>query len=122
MKRRGIQILFPKNCYDMSFHGNDLRNPKEHHLYTIFDKEENNIFKYGISDNPIRADGTSRRMREQVIYLNSAVGWLRYFAEILLRGIAGKAKADEIEDEYINTYYEHHGRNPRGNKEKIKSR
>ena len=88
----------------MRFHGNDLRNPKEHHLYAIYDQEENDIFKYGISDNSIRDEGTSRRMREQVSYLNSAVGWLRYFAEILLRGIAGKAQAEEIEDEYIAAY------------------
>lgn len=62
----------------MGFHGNSRDNPKAHHLYAIYDTEENDIFKYGISDKPIGEDGYSRRMREQVGYLNRAVGWLRY--------------------------------------------
>lgn len=121
MKQGGEQNRSPKNHYEMLFHGNDLRSLKEHHLYAIHDQEENDIFKYGLSDNPIRENGTSRRMREQVTYLNSAVGWMRYFSEILLRNIAGKAKAEEIENEHIAAYRKQHGRNPRGNKEKIKN-
>jgi len=54
-------------------------------------------------------------MREQTDYLNRAVGWFRYFAQILIRGIAGRAKAREIEDAYIEAYNEKHGQNPRGN-------
>lgn len=104
----------------MSFHGNSRKNNKEHHLYAIRDEEENDVFKYGISDKPIKEDGYSRRMREQVDYLNRAVGWIRYFAEILIRGILGKAKAREMEDEYIDAYREKHGRNPRGNVKKTK--
>jgi len=99
----------------MSFHGNSKKNDKEHHLYAIYDKEENDIFKYGISDKAIGKDGTSKRMREQVSYLNRAVGWARYFAEILIRGIIGRAKARQIEDEHIDAYRAKHGRNPRGN-------
>ena len=59
----------------MGFHGNSKRNEKEHHLYSIYDKEENDVFKYGISDKSIGEDGYSKRMREQVDYLNRAVGW-----------------------------------------------
>ena len=59
-------------------------------------------------------------MREQVDFLNRAVGWLRYFGEVLIRGIIGKAKAREIEDEYVDAYREKHGRNPRGNVRKTK--
>lgn len=102
----------------MGFHGNSKKNQKEHHLYAIQDKEENDVFKYGISDKPIGKDGYSRRMREQVDYLNRAVGWLRYFAEILIQGIIGNAKARQIEDEYIDAYRKKHGRNPRGNVKK----
>ncbi len=104
----------------MGFHGNSKKNEKEHHLYAIHDKEENDIFKYGISDKAIGEDGYSRRMREQVDYLNRAVGWFRYFAEILIRGIAGKSKAREVEDDYIDTYYKKYGRNPRGNVNNVK--
>ena len=96
------------------------KNQKEHHLYAINDLEEDDIFKYGISDKEIGEDGYSQRMREQVDYLNRAVGWLRYFAEVLIRGILGKAKARQIEDDHIDAYREKQGRNPRGNVKKTK--
>ncbi|MBL7795851.1 MAG: hypothetical protein JNJ90_05040 [Saprospiraceae bacterium] len=104
----------------MAFHGNSNKNQKEHHLYSIYDKEENDVFKYGISDKPVGDDGYSKRMREQVDYLNRAVGWLRYFAAILIRGIIGKSKARQIEDEHIEAYREENGRYPRGNAKKPK--
>ena len=100
----------------MSFHGNSRKNNREHHLYSIQDSEENDIFKYGISSQPIGEDDYSTRMREQVNYLNSAVGWLRYFANIVIRGIIGRAKARKMEDEYIDAYIKEHGRRPRGNR------
>jgi hypothetical protein len=77
----------------MSFHGNLKKNPKLHHLYLVHDTEENDIFKYGISDKPVGDDGYSKRMREQVDYLNRAVGWARYFAIILILDIPGRARA-----------------------------
>jgi len=99
----------------MQLHGNSNDNDKEHHLYAIYDNEESDVFKYGISDNPIDEDGSSRRMRQQVGYLNRAVGWLRYFARILLRGIIGRSKARQAEESHIDAYRAEHGRNPRGN-------
>ena len=101
----------------MSFHGNSRKNNREHHLYAIHDEEEKDIFKYSISDKPIGDDGYSRRMREQVDYLNAAVGWLRFFAEIIIRGIRGRVKARKLEDEYIDAYERKHGRRPRGNRD-----
>jgi hypothetical protein len=102
----------------MSFHGNSKQNPKIHHLYVLYDIEENDIFKYGISDKPIGKDGYSQRMHEQVDFLNRAVGWSRYFAFILKDDILGRDKALQIEDGHINAYREQFGRNPRGNIEK----
>ena len=99
----------------MSTHGNAKKNPKDHHLYAIYDTEEDDIFKYGISDKPIKKDGYSKRMHEQTDFLNRAVGWFRYYAEVLIDKITGRAKAREIEDEYIEAYHKKHGRNPRGN-------
>jgi hypothetical protein len=99
----------------MRFHGNSKKNTRLHHLYVIDDAEENDIFKYGISDKPIDADNYSSRMREQVDYLNRAVGWFRFSAEILIRDIDGRAKALDIENTYINAYKKKYGRNPRGN-------
>lgn len=102
----------------MRFHGNSRKNDKDHHLYAIHDAEENDIFKYGISDKPIGEDGYSKRMRDQVDYLNRAVGWLRFFAEILIFGIRGRPKARQLEDEHIKAYKDKHGQNPRGNVDK----
>ena len=99
----------------MSSHGNSRTNNKKHHLYQIYDQEEKDVFKYGISDKPIGKDGQSSRMREQVNYLNRAVGWLRYIAKILISGIAGRIKARELEDEHIDAYEKKKGRRPRGN-------
>jgi URI fold toxin 2 len=99
----------------MSGHGNSLQNPNPHHLYEIRDNKDDDVFKYGISDEPIGSDGMSKRMRSQIDILNNAVGWLRFIAAILLTKIPGRSKAKELEDAYIDQYFDKHGRNPRGN-------
>lgn len=99
----------------MKKHGNSKNNNKPHHLYEIRDKTDDDIFKYGISDNRIGKDGLSKRIRTQTSFLNLAVGWVRYFAKILIRNIPGREKAQKIEDEFIESYREKHGRKPRGN-------
>ena len=38
-------------------------NQKPHHLYGIVNKEDGDIFKYGISDGEIGEDGLSKRIR-----------------------------------------------------------
>jgi len=101
----------------MAEHGNSNRNKKPHHLYEIRDSEDDDVFKYGISHNPIGEDGYSNRMRVQVDFLNLGVKWLRFFARILLFDIAGRKEAKRIEREYIRKYREEHGQNPRGNKD-----
>jgi hypothetical protein len=45
---------------------------------------------------------------------------LRFFAEVLIRGIIGKEKAREMEDQHVDEYRQEHGRNPRGNVNKTK--
>ena len=99
----------------MRTHGNSIQNDKPHHLYVLYDLEEDDIFKYGISDKPILSNGYSRRMTEQEDYLNRAVGWARFKATILMRDIDGREKALDYEDEYISAYFDTFGRNPRGN-------
>jgi len=64
----------------MSRHGNSLRNPNPHHLYEIRDTTDNDVFKYGITDDPIGQDGMSKRMRNQINILNNAVDWLHFVA------------------------------------------
>lgn len=96
-------------------HRNSNKNQEPHHLYEVWDNEEDEVFKYGISSEPIEADGLSKRIREQLKDMNLAVGWLRYIAKIILFNIFGRLKAKELEDEYMDAFEEEKGRLPRGN-------
>jgi len=100
----------------MKIHGNSLKNKKPHHLYEIHDKGEGELFKYGISHDPIDEDGLSKRIRVQLDLLNLGANWLRYFAQIIMTNIPGRKKAKEIEDAHIENYKLKHGRKPRGNR------
>lgn len=99
----------------MKVHGNSLKNFNPHHLYKIVDKEDDDIFKYGISDDPIEADGLSGRLRDQIRFLNLAVNEERFIGVIIQKNIDGRVKAKEIEDKYIDEYIIKWGRRPRGN-------
>lgn len=101
----------------MSEHGNSNKNYKPHHLYEIRDSVDDDVFKYGISHDPIDEDGYSNRMRIQVEFLNLGVKWMRFFARILLLDIPGKKEAKRIEKQHIRTYKEENGYAPRGNKD-----
>lgn len=72
-------------------------------------------FKYGISGKPLNKDGSSPRANEQVGYLNRAMRWACFFAKVLVTGIPGRKKAEDIENEFIKKYEETHGRKPAGN-------
>ena len=99
----------------MTMHGNRNDNDNPHHLYEIRDSIDDDVFKYGISHDPIDEEGQSNRMKKQVNFLNLGVNWLRFFAQILLLNIPNKKEAKTIEDEYINNYEKQNGRKPRGN-------
>ncbi len=96
-------------------HGNSKKSRKPHHLYEIWDSEDNDVYKYGISGDPLNADGSSPRANEQVNLFNKVVKMVRFFARILLVGISGREKASELEDQYIEEYQKKHGKKPRGN-------
>ena len=53
-------------------HSNSNQNDKPHHLYEVWDMQEEEVFKYGISSDPIEADGLSKRIREQIQGMNLA--------------------------------------------------
>ena len=101
----------------MKAHGNSNRNNKPHHLYEIRDSVDDDVFKYGISHDPIDEEGQSNRMKLQVNFLNLGVNWLRFFSKILLLNIKGKKEAKRIEREHIRNYKKQNGRRPRGNLE-----
>lgn len=98
------------------FHGNSNKNNRLHHLYEIRDSTDDDIFKFGISHDPINEDGLSERCRDQVNFLNLGVNWLRFFGRILIRNIPGRIEAKRIEQEHIKGYQIENGRKPRGNR------
>lgn len=105
----------------MKVHGNSNKNENLHHLYEIWDKKEKDVYKYGISDDPIEKDGLSKRIRDQLSLFNNVVNWVRFIGRILLENIPGRKKALELEDEYIEAYTQKKGKPPRGNRKKQKS-
>jgi hypothetical protein len=96
-------------------HNNSNQNMKPHHLYEIIDKEGEDIFKYGISCEPIGKDGMSGRMRQQVSFLNRIYEWARFFGRIIVFDIPGKKAARKLETDHIKEYEEKNGLKPKGN-------
>ena len=96
-------------------HRNSHSNQEPHHLYEIIDKIDNDVFKYGISSDPIDEDGLSKRLRKQIAFLNLIDNWDRFFGRILLQNIEGRQEAERIETEHIEQYKSKKRRNPRGN-------
>ena len=97
-------------------HGNSHKNTTPHHLYEIYDTEEEQIYKYGISNKPIGKDGLSSRIREQLELFNNVVGWVRFIGRIILTGILGRKTAEDVENEHIDEHEKVHGFRPRGNR------
>ena len=99
----------------MSSHGNSHKNRNPYRLYGIFEHKTKDVFKYGITDEPIGDDGLTYRIRSQVRIANLAAGFIKFFAKILLRSIPGRKEAERIEREHINAHKEEHGHKPPGN-------
>ncbi len=96
-------------------HGNSLENNELHHLYKIDDNEEQDIFKYGISGEPLLFDGSSRRANKQVKSYNLIANKDKFSAKVLITDSEGRENALEIEDNHIKEYERKHGHKPRGN-------
>jgi URI fold toxin 2 len=96
-------------------HGNSHQNNNQHHLYEIWDKEDEEVFKYGISDDPIDEDGLSARLRNQVTLFNLVANFFRFVGRILRTDIGGRETAEKVEEDFIEDYKQKHGERPRGN-------
>lgn len=59
----------------MKFHGNSKENNKPHHLYIIINKKTDDVFKYGISSEPIDEKQLSKRITSQLRLMNLVAGW-----------------------------------------------
>jgi URI fold toxin 2 of polymorphic toxin system component len=102
----------------MKPHANSHQNQEVHHLYEIYDTTEEDVYKYGICGEPLYPDGSSPRANRQVREFNRLVGFLRFLARVLMTGIPGRKRAEEIEEETKAGYESTHGRRPRGNPSK----
>lgn len=96
-------------------HGNSKKNPNSHNLYGIFEEKTEDLFKFGIIDDPIGKDGLPARVRSQLTILNLAAGFLKFIGRIILSGIPGREEAERIEREHIQEYRDKFGKNPPGN-------
>lgn len=96
-------------------HGNSHENMNPHHLYAIDDIQEDDLFKYRVTDDPLEADGLPARLSTQLYLYNIVANFVRFVGRIILTDIPGRAMAEQIEDEYIAQYELEHGRRPRGN-------
>jgi len=96
-------------------HGNSHRNKNPHHLYEIWDQQDEEIFKYGISDDLVEADGQSARLRDQLNLFNLIANFLRFVGKVLRTDILGRSEAERIENEHIAHYKQQYGKRPRGN-------
>lgn len=99
----------------MSLHGNSKLNNNPHHLYEVFDKGKDIVFKYGISAEIIRKDGLCKRMRLQLRLMNLIAGWKRFTAQILIYNIPDRIQARTIEDQHIKAHKAKFGQKPKGN-------
>jgi hypothetical protein len=100
----------------MKFHGNDKQNTTPNHLYEILDKLTDETHKFGISHDPLDADGLSNRVRLQLSEFNLIAGWERFYARILILDISGRAMALELEAAHIEAFFQKNGRKPPGNR------
>ncbi len=96
-------------------HSNLHKNPNVHHLYLIYDFQEREIYKFGISDKPVNKDNTSSRLTKQVILYNRVAGSKRFDGRIITYPINGRINARQIEDELILKFKTKYNRFPRGN-------
>ncbi len=63
----------------MKPHGNSYQNTEPHHLYVIFDGNDDSIYKFGISDDTIDTENLSNRIREQLDVFNRITGSFRFY-------------------------------------------
>ena len=96
-------------------HSNLLQNLNTHHLYIIYDFEQRQIFKFGISDKPVNALYTSARLLRQITLFNKVAGSKRFSGRIINFPIEGRLSARRLEDESILKFRTKHGQFPRGN-------
>jgi len=96
-------------------HGNSHQNKKPHHLYEIFDEQEEETYKFGISADEIDANDSSDRLRNQLKLFNLVANAIRFVGRILVRNIPGRESAERVEDDYIEDYVNKYGKRPRGN-------
>lgn len=99
-------------------HGNTIEvNDVPHHLYLIYDHQLHRIYKFGVCGGPIRKNGNSPRLTEQVNLFNTIDDVdERFTGRILLRDIKGIIRAYILEDDFVDLFKKKNkGQLPNGN-------
>jgi|GEM_PF-1836317 len=65
-----------------------------HHLYAIDDLPEDDLLKYGVTDDPIESDELPARLRNQLTLYNIVANFLRFVGRIIISDIPGRAMAE----------------------------
>ena len=80
-------------------HGNSTASVRPQARYEIFERQNGNVVKTGISGRPIQQNGTLARANGQVNTLNRAAGTTKYDARIVERNIPNRAQALRSEEQ-----------------------
>ena len=87
---------------DNKVHGNSKQSKKQQHGYLIYDQENGDIAKVGISGAKLNKNGSSRRANIQINFLNRLNGFGKYAAAILENAIQGREAALDWEQGMVN--------------------
>jgi len=91
---------------------------RPYHLYVIYDHQRRSIYKFGVCGRPLRKNGTSPRLTEQLNIHNRPDKdlFIRYSGRILLTDIKGIIRAYIAEDDMVDFFrIKNNDELPRGN-------
>lgn len=95
-----------------------LVNDKPYHLYVIYDHQRHSIYKFGICGRPLRKNGSSPRLVEQLNNYNRPDfdKGVRFTGRILQKDIEGIIRAYIAEDDMMDFFRaKNNDELPRGN-------
>ncbi|WP_321785145.1 RHS repeat-associated core domain-containing protein [Burkholderia pyrrocinia] len=83
-------------------HGNSKTSKKKNHVYVIYNRISDEVYKFGISSGRVRLDGKSCRAESQVRKLNLAAGGV--YESRVMKDHVTRVKALNIEQGMVNSY------------------
>ncbi|MCA9673655.1 MAG: hypothetical protein H6709_06730 [Kofleriaceae bacterium] len=94
----GLHVLSHNGCA----HKNSKGSTAENHRYEIREKSTDDVVKTGISGQKLNKNGESPRANKQVNKWNKKAGYEKYEAEVVEKGLPGRAAALNAEQQATN--------------------